>query len=166
MPLLSQASSEKMSSNRPMSAYLNQAIEIARLSSLDPRLEGLVEAGLEECEGVIVFRRNLQRNIHLLKPDDPTDSEAAINEVPLDYYFQGPDWAIKCVSQGILLAREVLAASRRLTAATVETVIAVNKGGSDHLPSSTFRFYCLRAGDRWLADDIELYDEAILTIQS
>jgi len=156
----------KTAANTPMSAFLDQAIEIASLSQLDSRLVELVQAGLEISNGALVLRRNLLRNIHLLNIGDPTGSEAATNEVHLDEYVQESNWAVECVSQGILLARGVLTASRKHTATPVEAVIAVDEGGPDHLPSSTFRFYCLRVGDRWLADDIELYREAILSIQS
>lgn len=164
---MSEIDSERIFTNRAMSALLDRAVEVAELGVLDPRLEGLASEGMESREGALVLHRNARQNSHLFKADDLTGSEAAINELHLDDYFNGQEWPIQCVGQGILLARRIFEDSREITTNTIEAVIAVQAGMADGiLPSATFRFYCLRPDDRWLADDIELYGEAILTIQS
>lgn len=133
---------------------------------LEPAADLFLGEGLMTHHGAAFLASGLRRNAHLLRADDLTGSQAAINAIHLDRIGDGAHWATACVDQGIQFARHILQLIEPASRHAVVFVISVNDGTVGTPRSSVFRFYQEWPGESaWLADDLELYPEAVLRLR-
>jgi hypothetical protein len=158
-------SEELMSSSmRPIRSAAEAVVAAGRL---EPPLAKLLSAGVRAYNGGVYFKANL-RTLPLLTPGtlDRTCHEALVNKLHLDDLVgtSGRDWPARCVGQGLLLGRRVLAEAAMVTGTSIDVVISVDPGDETCAPSSTFRFYG-RRGDPWLTGDLDAYGEPVLVLR-
>lgn len=146
-----------------MSELRRTAEAIVAADRLDARLRALLDEGLTVEHECLFFTRYAATNSVTSPYRDPTGLESWVNSFHLDDYFPSsePDWAIRCVGQGVLLAREVLDRASSLTTTPVDVLLDVNFGGVEMIrsmevewyPSATFRFYGRRPDNTWIRDE-------------
>ncbi len=85
--------------NEPMRRYLHRAHEIASTDQLNPDLTKTktIDDGLVLHNGAVILSAGLTGNMHLFDRANLTGSEAALNELRLDKYFNGEAWISRCV---------------------------------------------------------------------
>ena len=146
-----------------MTALRRAAEPIVAADRLDGRLRALLDDGPAVERECLFSARYATRRIATSPYRDPTGLESWVNSFHLDDYFRpdNPDWAVSCVGQGVLLARELLLRAAILTPTPLDVLLTVDFGGieivgSEELesfPSSTFRFYGRRPDDLWIGDE-------------
>ena len=167
---------------------LNEAMEPLRALSqplvdagrLDGRIQAELDEGLTVREGCLFFVSQLHnvRGGSVADFGGPTGLEGFINKLPLDWLLDGADdsaawlafvgtedWAARCLAQGILLGRAVVAAAADLTDMPVDIWIHVDHGPNEEYPSASFRFVIRREDDLW-AGDLAGFEQPILRMTS
>lgn len=152
--------------SEPMAALRRAAKPIVAGGRLDTMLRDLLDDGLT-VDDRCLFLTRYTRNIATSPYRDPTGLESWVNSFHLDDYFPPsdppgePDWAVTCVGQGMLLARELLDRAASITPTPIDVLLDVNFGGMEVIrsmevrwyPSSTFRFYGRRPDNHWIRDE-------------
>lgn len=87
---------------------------------------------------------------------DNTGYECFINSVNVDDYVEN-----NYLEQGILFAREVFNSFRQLDVnKTLNCIMSMDEFGLK------VKFHTIRAGESWLSDDLEGFEESILVVDS
>ena len=149
---------------RPIRAAAEAVVASGRL---EPPLAALLTAGVRAYNGGVYFKTNLRELPHVTRGAlGRTCHEALVNRVHLDDLVgtSGRDWPVRCVGQGLLLGRRVIAEAALVTGTPIEVVISVDPGDETCAPSSTFRFYG-RRDDPWLIEDLDRYGEPVLVLR-
>jgi hypothetical protein len=138
-----------------MDALLQSQHEV----DLPAELSDLLSAGVVDQDGCVLFAQ-LAKGTGSASRDrfpDLTGYECFVNHVHIDDYVEGAD-AATLAAMGVAFARRL---SGLLSDHRGEFNVIV---GSDEL-SCTVRFHRVRAGEAWLADDLESYqDDAIAVL--
>ena len=149
-----------MKMNRRMTDLLNAGAT----GFVPARFAVFVEAGFKELDGCYFFLGHTPSSLHALKQyPDRTGFECAINKVQVPDYLDndaGLDAAVLAalgMSSAAFVARRLAQFSKRPFLVVVSILDR----------SCTLRFHARRVGEKWLADDLEGYqDEAIGVIDS
>lgn len=161
----------------PMSGLRRAAEPIVAADRLDFRLRTLLDDGLTLGDGCLFFTRYAAQRTRTSPYRDPTGLESWVNSFHLDDYFRPsePDWAVTCVGQGVLLARDLLDRAAAQTPAPFDVLLDVNVGGVEVIrsmevewyPSATFRFYGRRSDNTWIRDqDVRDSDGHLAVLRS
>jgi hypothetical protein len=121
-------------------------------------LQELIDAGLTLTEGGVYFTKFFAGNSHTDSSSlGRTGDEALVKRLHLEDYLDTdpPDWATRCIAQGVLPGRNVLTHAAELTPMRIDVVLSADLGGVNSYPSATFRFYGHRPDDRWMIDDVD-----------
>jgi hypothetical protein len=146
--------------NEPMSLLRPAGIDTASdLEELDPRLAGVLDDGFAEISECVVLRRFLDtaRRTSVSACSDEVGFEAFVNHVHVEDELPGRS-AELALAQSVSFARR-LDRDLRVTFPDhrFEIIISVS-------PSPVVRFHGVRPGQRWLAEDIEGYQEPVMSI--
>ena len=147
-----------MKTNRRMDVLLLQS---QHPIALPAKLNELLSAGFIDQDGCVFFARLAKRASGASRSDFPdlTGYECFVNHVHIDDYVEDGD-ATTLAALGVAFARRLC---ELLSARSGEFNIIV---GSD-LVSCSVRFHRVRAGEAWLSEDLESYqDEAIAVVMT
>ncbi len=153
--------------NSSMRPIRNAAEAVVATGRLAPSLAALMGGGVRAYNGGVYFKATLRANPQLRAAGlGRTGHEALINKLHLADMLApcGPDWPARCVGQGILLGRRVVAEAALVTGTPVDVVISVDPGDDEYASSATFRFYG-RRDDPWITDDLDAYGEPVLVLR-
>ena len=128
----------------------------------------LINAGLTLTEGGVYFTKFLAENSHTDRSSlRRTGDEALVNKLHLEDYLDTdpPDWATRCIAQGVLLGRQVLTRAATLTPMPIDVVLSADLGGVNSHPSATFRFYRHRPDDRGITDDVDRASQPVAILR-
>ena len=138
-----------------MDALLQRQYQV----ELPAKLGELLSAGFIDQDGCVFFADLAKRAGSASRSDFPdlTGYECFVNRVHIDDYVEGADEST-LAALGVAFARRL---SDLLSNGRGEFNVIV---GSDEL-SCSVRFHRVRAGEAWLSDDLESYqDEAIAVL--
>lgn len=131
------------------------------LPSLHKELVDVISQGLDDHENMILlsYAKNLFDPALKDQLFDETGVECFINHIHIDDYYKGLDDGeslLICLE----LARQIMDFDQ---AKKVKLKIIISLSGEGE---SSIRFHRLREAQEWLSDDLESYEEAILTLTS
>jgi hypothetical protein len=126
---------------------------------LPAKLSDLLSAGFVDKDGCLFFAQFAKRTSGADRSDFPdlTGYECFVNHIHIDDYIEDAD-AQTLAAIGVSFARRLC---ELLSARSGDFNVIV---GTDEL-SCSVRFHRIRAGEAWLSDDLESYqDEAIAVL--
>ena len=138
---------------------MDAALQSQHPIELPAKLSDLLSAGFVDQDGCVFFAQFAKRTSGASRSDFPdlTGYECFVNHVHIDDYVEDAD-AQTLAAVGVAFARRLC---ELLSARTGDFNVIV---GSDDL-SWSVRFHRVRAGEAWLSDDLESYqDEAIAVL--
>ncbi len=129
---------------------------------LEPRLEAILTDGIVKLEDCIFFRafvpENFDIDLAIQSSYDRTELECLINHIHVDDYLDQPPKSLyTLLEQGIRFASNL----QVLLAKTCQAIIIL-AFTLDPIVDCNIRFHKKRPEEKWLADEIERYDEALL----
>lgn len=130
-----------------------------RVRELDPRLAALLDGGFEDHGGCVVLAcfTDSARRTSVAAFGDETGFEAFVNHVHIEDELRGT-MESDALRQAVLYARRLC---HELTVAYPDDAFEIVVAVSD---SCTVRFHKVRSPQSWLAEDIESYEEAVMTL--
>ncbi|AJT40913.1 hypothetical protein [Psychromicrobium lacuslunae] len=147
-----------------MSRLRRQAEPLIQAGNTDPLIQEQMREPLVIDDGLLYFedeirsvgRSTIEMMSYLV------DREGFVNKLPLNWLLTDPNdgkgkptesdfeaFGIRCVAQGVLLARRVLISAKRVTQQPQIAYITLDFGDGDYepwYPSATFRFTAYRFG--------------------
>jgi hypothetical protein len=154
--------------NPAMREIRQEAEALIAVGELTSGLQELIDAGLTQTDGGVYFTKFVAGNSHMDQTSlGQTGHEALVNKLHLEDYLDTdpPDWATRCVAQGVLLGRQVLTRAAKLTPMPIDVVLSADLGGVNSYPSATFRFYGHRPDDRWTTDDVDRFRQPVAILR-
>jgi len=155
-----------MITNNSMKKILEMNEIISRINNikLEPKLASILAGGIVEIDGCYFLKELVPLEFNLEEAEkhafDLTEIECDINHIHIgDYVSQSKDNIPKIIEQGTrytLSLQELLPRDENfkvIQACTFEPIFDCN-----------VRFHKQRVGEKWVMDDIEKYEEAVMVL--
>ncbi len=150
-----------MGMNRRMAALQPPSVDALPVGrDLDAGLAAVLDDGFEQVAGCVVFSRfaDSARRIGVAQCGDETGFEAFVNHVHVEDELPAASPSDLLEEAGLFVSRLADQLKRAYPDEPFVVILAVSD-------SCTVRFHKVRTGQSWLADDIEDYDEAVMSLR-
>jgi hypothetical protein len=148
-----------------MNAAMSSLLTNMRPDTVPPGFRRLVDEGFGQVAGHVCWRaRASDRDTVDVTPfHDSTGFECAVNSLHVEDYLEPQPGGHALAPIAITCARWLASQLRQSVADPCRIIVNVRPADG----TSTLRFHKVRAGESWLADDLEGYlDEAVLVLDT